>query len=149
MLRRGFKRRPEHRGDDVLPLIQMIEQGYKLAYVPAAGIVHLHLRSFSHFMKKYQQRIRNSLLVPHTGIQSRAKYLSFSRKARKYLWLAYGGTVLGPVLHGVWWAVRDRELCWLWHIPASVGLAYLIVFEVIWTFLFKRRAMMSAGATQT
>ncbi len=130
VIRRGFKRKPENKGDDVLPFIQMIEDGHKIAYVPEAGVYHFHLRSFSHYFKKYQWRIRNSLYKNNVGFDNRAKYLTFGRKLRKYLWIIYGCSVIGPVFHGVWWALRDRQICWLWHIPASVGLSALICYEV-------------------
>jgi hypothetical protein len=130
-LRRGFKRKPENRGDDILPFIQMIEDGHKIAYVPQAGVYHYHLRNFEHYFKKYQWRIRNSLYKQDVGFDNRARYLTKTRILKKYLWMLYGCSLIGPVFHGVWWALRDRERCWFWHIPASVGLAYLILYEVV------------------
>ena len=130
VFRRQFKRKPENRGDDILPFIQLIEDGRKLAYVPDAGVLHLHLKNYEHYMKKYQWRIRNSLYENNVGFDNRAKYLSFSRRVRKYLWLVYGCSVIGPIFNSIFWFFRDREKCWFWHVPACVGLSYLIVFEL-------------------
>jgi len=39
------------------------------------------------------------------------------------LWLAavYCVTFVGPLWHTLRGVIRDRDLCWLWHLPASVG----------------------------
>jgi len=134
-LKKNFKRHPDTFGDDILPFIQMVEDGYKTAYVPKAGIHHHHLRGFWHYLKKYQWRVRNSLYQTDIGFDNRAKYLSLSRKIKKYLWLIYSCTIIGPLLHAIVWALRDKEPCWLWHLPASVGLSYLIVYEVVRKFI--------------
>jgi hypothetical protein len=38
-------------------------------------------------------------------------------------WLAslYCATFIGPLWHALLGLVRDRDLRWLWHVPASVG----------------------------
>jgi glycosyltransferase involved in cell wall biosynthesis len=129
--RKAFDRKKENIGDDILPFIQMIEDGGKIAYVPEAGIEHKHLNSFKHFLKKYQWRIRNSLYKNNVGFENRKKYINSRRTARKYLWIFYGCTFIFPALDAIKWSLRDRELCWLWHAPASISLSYLILFEVM------------------
>ena len=109
----------------------MVEEGSKMAYVPAAGIHHHHLTGFLNYLKKYRWRVRNSLYQKDIGFDNRNTYLSVPRKVKKYLWMIYGLTLVGPLFHGIWWMIRDRELCWLWHFPASVGLAYLILIELV------------------
>ncbi len=131
VLRRDFRRESKNKGDDILPFIQLIEDGHKIAYVPQAGIQHLHLQGYINYLKKYQSRIRNNLYKKNIGFDSRRAYLSFSRKTKKYLWLIYGSTVVGPLFHSLIWYLRDKEKCWFWHMPASVGLTYLMIYEVI------------------
>ncbi|MBU1122410.1 MAG: glycosyltransferase family 2 protein [Candidatus Omnitrophota bacterium] len=130
MFRRQFRRQQQNRGDDILPFIQLIEEGRKIAYVPDTGVYHLHLRGFRNYIKKYQWRIRNSLFENNVGFDNRAKYFSFKRKLKKYLWILYGGTIIWPIFDSLRWCLRDKDKCWLWHIPASVVLTYLIVYEV-------------------
>jgi glycosyltransferase involved in cell wall biosynthesis len=129
-LRKGFNRRGETLGDDILPFIQMVEDKCKMAYVPA-GVYHHHLAGFVQYCRKYRHRVRNSLYQTDIGFENRARYLSRSRRVRRYLWQVYGCSVVAPVLQGLWWAVRDREPCWLWHGPASVALSYVILYEVV------------------
>lgn len=130
-IRNNFRRKKETFGDDILPFIQMVEEGRKMAYIPEAGIYHHHLEGFRNYIKKYQWRIRNSLYQKDIGFDNRARYLSHSRKLRKYLWLVYGCTLFGPVIDSIRWYVRDKKKYWLWHIPASVGLSYLICYEIL------------------
>ena len=131
MLRREFRRNFENRGDDILPFIQMIEEGRKIAYVPDAGILHLHLNGYRHYIKKYRGRIINSLYKSDIGFINRTQYLSLWRRIKKYLWLVYGCTLIGPLFDSIRWYFKDKEKCWFWHVPASVTLSYLIVYEVI------------------
>ncbi len=136
-VRKDFIRKKEYEDDDVLPIIQMIEENYKLAYVSSAGIYHFHLKGFRQYLRKMKWRIKNSLDNENVGFNRRNKYLSNSRKLRKYLWLIYGCTFIGPIVDSIRWYVRDREVCWFWHIPASIVLAYLMVYEILIS-LFKR-----------
>jgi glycosyltransferase involved in cell wall biosynthesis len=130
-LRKAFMSQIPGMGDDILPLITMIQEGRKLAYVPDDGVYHHHLTTFSGYMRKYRGRIRNNLYESDVGFRSRAAYLSPSRQLLQYLWILYGCTLVGPIFHAVLWFLKDRDPCWFWHIPASVGLSYLIVFEAI------------------
>lgn len=138
MLRKDFRRRREYRGDDILPIIEMIEKGLKFAYVPDCGIYHHHIESFSHYIKKYRWRICNSLYDKKIGFSSRHKYLSFKRKLKKYLWIAYGGIPIFSLIDSLKWYLKDREKCWFWHIPASMVLSYMIIYEVIKKTFFNK-----------
>lgn len=130
-VRASFQRKKEYEEDDILPVIQMIEEGKRLAYVPEAGVYHYHLRGFVQFLKKYQWRIRNSLQQCNVGFDRRGVYLSRGRKLRKYLWVPYGLSLVLPLLHSVAWFLRDGLRCWFWHLPASAGLAGLIAYELV------------------
>lgn len=137
-IRREFSRKKEYEHDDILPVIQMIGEGYKLAYVPTAGIYHYHLKGYMQYLKKFQSRIRNSLINKNAGFDIRYIYLSRLRKFKKYLWLLYGVTIIGPVFDSIRWYMRDNEKCWFWHMPASISLSYLIVYEAIMSMIIKK-----------
>ncbi len=137
-LRRDSKNQKITFGDDILPFIEMLKEGSQVAYVPSAGIHHHHLVSFKHFNDKYRRRIRNAYRHKDSGFESRKPYLSRTRRIKKYLWLVYGCTLVGPVINSINWYFRDNEKCWFWHIPISIVLSYLIIFEVIRMELGKR-----------
>jgi len=128
-LRRTFVRRPGYEQDDILPIIQMIEDGQALAYVPDAGIYHHHLDSLGHFIRKYRWRIRNSLYETSAGFDTRGRYLSQWRRARKYLFEIYGLTMILPVIDSFTLALCEKDLCMLWHGPASITLSWIALIE--------------------
>lgn len=129
--------------DDIIPIIQMIERGEKLAYVPSAGVYHHHLTSFTHFLRKYQWRIHNSFYTDSAGFDNRRAYMSRARRAKKYLFEIYGLSVVLPAIDGLRLWARERDPCMLWHLPASVSLAGLILFEWL-----RRRLHTSRGAVK-
>jgi glycosyltransferase involved in cell wall biosynthesis len=129
-VRKSYKRDPATIGDDILPIIQMIEQGQLLAYVPKAGVYHHHLTGFRSFLKKYRARVLGNLYRRAFGMHNRTKYISPERKLRSYLWLVYGCTLIGPLFHALFWFARSGKTFWLWHFPANVCLTYITVFEV-------------------
>lgn len=136
-VRKSYQRDPATIGDDILPIIQMIEQGRRLAYVPKAGVYHHHLTGFKSFLKKYRARVLGNLYRRAFGMHNRTKYITPERKFCTYLWLIYGCTLIGPLLHSLLWFVRSGKLFWLWHFPATVCLAYITVFEVFRFYVAK------------
>lgn len=141
-LRRNFVRRQDYEHDDILPVIQMIEEGKELAYVPGAGVYHHHLESFTHYVKKYTWRIGNSLNKEKVGFDRRGPYLSRWRIFRKYLFEFYGLSVVFPLFDSIRLAVRERDTCMLWHGPASIGLSWVILG------LLLRRLMSGRGGVK-
>jgi glycosyltransferase involved in cell wall biosynthesis len=128
-VRRRFTRRPGFEHDDILPILQMIEDGQAIAYVPEAGIYHHHLNGLAHFARKYRWRIRNSLYGRPLGFDVRYRYLSRWRRARRYLFELYGLSAILPLLDGCALALRERDPCMLWHGPATIVLSWVILIE--------------------
>ncbi|HMC27741.1 MAG TPA: hypothetical protein VKM56_08100, partial [Verrucomicrobiae bacterium] len=136
-VRKSYQRDAATIGDDILPIIQMIEQGKRLAYVPKAGVYHHHLTGFKSFLKKYRARVLGNLYRRAFGMHHRTKYITPERKLRTYLWLIYGCTLIGPLVQALLWFLRSGKTFWLWHFPATVCLAYITVFEVFRFYLAK------------
>lgn len=126
----SFQRKEEFEYDDVLPVLQMIEEHRKIAYVPDAGIYHYHLKGLRDYWKKYGWRIRNSLYESGYGFESRNKYISPSRNIRKYLWMIYGLSVVLPLFDSIRWYRKDKDKAWFWHPVTSFILCVEIIFEM-------------------
>ena len=129
-VRKSYQRDPDTIGDDILPIIRMIEEGRHIAYVRNAGVFHHHLTDFASFRKKYRARVIGNLYRRAFGMHNRTQYISRKRRFRSYVWLIYGCTALGPLCHAVSWWVSRRQRLWLWHFPATVSLAWITVVEV-------------------
>ena len=138
-VRKSFSRRPGYEQDDILPIIQMIEDGREIAYVPEAGVYHHHLTGFGQYLRKYRWRIHNSLYTDNAGFNCREKFMSDERRFRKYLFVAYGLSVILPCIDGICLTAREKDACMLWHCPACVGLCWIIVIEYARKLLGSRK----------
>ena len=137
-VRKDFIRKPEYAADDILPVIQMIEEGKKIAHVPEACIYHWHLHGFKSFLQKYKQRVNDNLTKEGYGYRGRVNFLSQRRKRRQYLWALYSLTVVLPLFDALKGMRHDRDYAWLWHPLATFCLAWSVILEIIKQGLFSR-----------
>lgn len=132
-VRKSFKRSPSNEFCDVLPVLEMIEKGQKIAYVPSAGLYHHSIRGIKHFFKKQRWAVANALLKKPYGIGAREKYLSRKRKIKKWLWPIYALTIIGPLINTIRGLIVEKRKEWLYHLPMCfisgvAGLAALKEF---------------------
>jgi glycosyltransferase involved in cell wall biosynthesis len=134
-IRASFLRDQYNNEDDILPIIEIIREGKKLAFVENAGIYHFHLRNFADFIHKYSWRIQNSLNTNNVGYSSRDKYQNYERKRRKITWIFYGLMIFPALVDGVRWSIKRRSLFPLWHMPACFVLCVMIVYMVLVNYM--------------
>ena len=81
---------------------------------------------------------RRRATVHFLRVQEEAKINWMKEKPPVPLWLAgvYCVTFAGPIWHALLGLIRDRDVCWLWHVPASLGSVLGDAWGV-WTY--KRR----------
>ncbi len=101
--------------DDILPVIRMIQRGWKIAYVPEAGIHHYHLASYRQFLEKYSWKIRTNVYGKGLAYTNSRKYLSRKRRVRERMWSLYSLSFLWPLVHALPRFKEDREVAWLLH----------------------------------
>jgi len=128
-VRKSFKRSKKTLGDDMLPVIQIIKEKKLLAYVHDAGIYHDHIVSFSHYLDKYQSRIRESFRDKNIGYLNREKFFSKKRKILKYIWMLYSISIIGPLYHSILWFLKKRDISYIYHAPCCFFLGILIFYE--------------------
>jgi rhamnosyltransferase len=84
--------------EDMLFAAKLIEQGYKIAYVPEAKVIHSHDYSLvQQFRRYYQAGVsfqRNSWFMRYAGSSKEGvtflqEEIKFLFKQRKYLWILY------------------------------------------------------------
>ncbi len=110
--------------DDILPVIKLIEHGYKLAYVPSAPIHHYHLATYRQFTEKYLWKIRNNLVGGKAYTNARM-FLSRRRQIREKLWFIYSISFAWPLQDAARGLRRDGDLAWLLHPMLCMFLAIL------------------------
>ena len=130
-VRGNFDREAYNHEDDIIPVIEMIDEGKAMAYVPSSGIYHYHLTGLADFIKKYNWRIMNSLTKTNVGFSNRAIYQSRWQNWRKYSWLIYGYSIVLPLIQGIYWSLKIRQWYPLWHSPICLLLCLMITINVL------------------
>lgn len=136
MLKTGLKRKKESRFDDIMPLVDLIKEGKKIAYVTNTGLYHYSFSGFSNYVMKFRNRIYNSIRT--NSYDTRDVYNPAWRKIRKYLFIPYSLTVVGPTIEGIYLAVRKRKWYMIIHPLASFVIGFLIIFNFCKIKLWKR-----------
>lgn len=123
--------------DDILSGIQIIQANSLIAYIPAAKIYHYHVNSWQNFLAKYRWRVRNNLIqrVKGMGIANRQAFLNLSRRLRIALFIPYSVSLILPLLDSIRLIWRWRDPVMLWHLPACLGLSWVILTELALSFL--------------
>lgn len=142
-IRKGYQRPPGMKYDDLLPVIDLIGSGKKIAYVPLAAIYHHSITNLSHFVKKQRWAVDNALLGKPYGIWGRRKYLSKKRRLKQYLWLIYSLSFVLPLVLALWGVFRDREKAWIYHPVISFLSASLFLNEFMRIKVLRRSAVGS------
>jgi len=129
-LRKDFQRKVFTHGDDISPIIEMIEEGYKLAYVPGAQILHHTISSTTSFIKKQQWAIDNILFKKKYGIQTRTHFFSKERYLRKVLWPVYAASIILPLIQTIRGLIMERQKEWIYHSILTYITVVILILEI-------------------
>ena len=117
--------------DDVEPFLRLVESKSPVVYAPSLGVYHYHLSTFSSYISKFKNRIDNTLGHSSFGVNSRGARLTKYRKFKKYQFVFEGLLLITPLIESIFLILSRRRPCMILHFPASVLLAYLILFRYI------------------
>lgn len=126
--RKDFYRDPDTDYDDILPILDLIRQKKKIAYVIETAIYHYSLKGFRDFLKKYNIRLQNALKY---GFKKREKFLTTRRKIRQYLWFPYSLSIVLPFIIALSNSLRKKKLYYFYHPLACFGLTIIIIFNIL------------------
>ena len=130
-IRKNFKRQKFTYGDDITYIIEIIEKGYKLAYVPNALILHHTISSLTSFIKKQQWAIDNMLFKKKYGIQIRIRFFSKARYLRKTLWPVYAASIILPLLWSISGMIVERKKEWIYHSVLTYITVLILILEIV------------------
>jgi len=138
-----FTRNKDSKGDDILAGIKIIESNGKIAYVPAAGIYHYHVSSFTNYIRKYSWRVKNNLqrTYKETGLVNRMKYHSLARKIKMACFIPYAFSFVFPCIDAFILVGKHRNFVMLLHIPSTLVMAYIISKEYLLHFLHYKKPL--------
>jgi len=98
------------------------------------GVHHYYITTLWNFIQK-----RRRATVHFLRVQESMPVNWMKEKPPVPLWLAgvYCVTFVGPLWHTLLGLVRDRDVRWLWHVPASIGSVLGAAWGV-WTYRMNR-----------
>jgi hypothetical protein len=130
-IRKKYFNKIDSTGDDLYPIIKLIEKGYQFAYVPKAQIIHHTVNNINQFIKKQKWAVDNFLEGRQYGINNRSGFQNSGRKLRLKLWPLYAGSIILPVFISTLGLVSERKKAWIYH-PI---LTYIILSICITEFI--------------
>jgi len=126
--KRDFDRSLETDYDDILPILDLIREKKKIAYVTNTGIYHYSLKGFCDFLRKYNKRLENAL---RASFIKRRSFLSRQRKLKQYFWLPYSLSIILPFITACRDCLKKRKLYYFYHPIACFGLTIIIIFNIL------------------
>lgn len=142
-LRNSYVRPQGTEGDDLLPIIGLIEGGKKFAHVLNTGVVHHCVKDLKHYIKKQRWAIDNFLLKKEYGVGSRVVKMSIKRKIKIYIWPFYAVSFFLPLLRSLYGVIRDRTFIWLYSPILNFVTVWILVLEVFRVKIWKRTNIIS------
>ena len=142
---RKFKRDQIGYSDDLLAGIKLIKEEGLVAYVPNAGVYHYHVSGIINYIKKYRWRVRNNLKqeVKGMGLVNRQVYFGKQRKLKMWLFIPYVFSLIFPIIDSIRLIKSFKDIVMLWHIPATLFLGFVIIFEGIRNKIFRKQEIGS------
>ena len=126
-LRKSVQRNELSVEDDILPIIEMIENNQKIAYVPNAGVRHLSIYSINGFFNKYRRRTLVGL-TGNNSFKNRLKHLPWQKKIRTYIAPLYFISFIWPAYTGARRFIQTRDSVMLLH-PFICGLFFFAMLS--------------------
>ncbi len=125
-VRANAPRRAGWEEDDILPIVDILREGYDVAYVPGAQIEHHTVAGLRNFVQKFGPRIAKRLEDREQPVWERAGSWTTARRIRAYLWPFYSVSLVAPAASALVGAVRDRRATWFYHpvINFALGLEF-------------------------
>ena len=123
-LRGNYKKDKKDLFDDNKPVIELIKNNKKIAFVHAVSIYHHTIRDLKHFIKKQRWATQNALEQKNYGIAHRYKTLSAEQKLKIKLWPIYSLSIIFPLLNSLRGFIIDREKLWFFHPLNCLFCAY-------------------------
>jgi GT2 family glycosyltransferase len=125
--RDGFTAKPQNRGYDLLPVLDLIGAGSDIAYVENAMIYHRQIMSMRSFIRKFRWRIRMNL-APGV-LEKKLDFFSPAMKLRRILWAIYTASLVGPLIYSVYRSLAERKIFYFYHFVCNEILLILLIWE--------------------
>ncbi|TXI33636.1 MAG: glycosyltransferase [Niabella sp.] len=137
-IRKGFTRNKDRSHDDILPVIDLIINKKKIAFVYSVHLYHHTVRDLNHFIRKQAWATLNSLQRKKYGISFRRDYLSDGQQLRMSLWPIYSLFIFPVLIRAFYKLVTDRDKLWILDPILCIISAYTSLVVGI-SYLFNKK----------
>ena len=114
-VRREFLKERKNEMDDIKPVLELIKENKRMAYVHSVSLYHHTIESMKQFIRKTRWSTRNALTGKRYGIALRMNTLSNWQRAKIYIFPFYSLSIIFPILYALYHFLKDREKMWLFH----------------------------------
>jgi glycosyltransferase involved in cell wall biosynthesis len=130
-VRKEFIKKQRNEMDDIFPILELIKENKKIAYVHSISLYHNTVNSLRHFIRKQRWGAKNALTGKNYGINSRLITLSAGQKIRMYIFPIYSLSIIFPIINSIIHLIRDREVMWIYHPFISFVSGISIIYEYV------------------
>jgi glycosyltransferase involved in cell wall biosynthesis len=143
VFRKGFTKRKNDAFDDILPVMDLIHSGKKIAFIHSVKLYHHTTRNLRQFMKKQGWATVNAIQKKKYGIAHRVNRLSKGQQLRVKLWPIYAFSIIFPTIRSLYGLIEDRDPIWLLHpflsfASALASISSIIVYLLNHNYSFNR-----------
>jgi hypothetical protein len=130
---------PPGEADDIVAIIELIESGGRFALVEDAELEHHHAAGLGSMYRKYARRTGEAL-AGQQGYLRRESRMTRDRRIRRWLWIPYSVSLIGPAAHGAYMAARYRDPVLLYHPIVNTVLFAAVARGAAGVMLTRNRA---------
>ena len=123
-----------------------------LAIMKNDVLIHYSSDNFGGYIKKIIWRVKNNIFFKETigasGFSGRENYQSSQVWLKKFIFLPYAFTLIGPTIDAIYLIITRRDVSYIIHIPLTIITASLIVYySMLKTLGLKPRLTSYDGST--
>lgn len=130
-VRGSFRRMKQDIYDDLAPVIDIIKQGKRIAYIHSVSVYHATTKDYKQFIRKQRWATENALSGKNFGLRHRFSELSLLQKIKTYIWPIYSLSIVLPTLRGIYGSFVDREPLWMFHPVECFLCGYANAVQVV------------------
>lgn len=124
----------------------LVSRGALVAITKHDSLVHYSSDTFKKYLGKITSRVVNNVYTPaKEGFTGRNEFSSPSLRYKKYLFLPYALSLIGPLFDSLYLSITRRHFGYLIHVPLSFYTACLILFHTFIKFIGFRPIIKSYG----
>jgi len=130
-IRKGYMRDMNDSLDDIMPILKMITERRKIAYIHCVNLFHDTIRDTQHFLRKMEWAASNALTCQNYGISKRESTLTGWQKFKKVLFPIYALSFVFPSIVAIYFASTEKKIIWLFHPIITFITGYAIIKQIL------------------